>query len=182
MNCREADQLIQRSLDQSLDGADRALLDGHLDGCEGCRASWRQYRRLAAATRHWIENGASDPGPSFTESVMSAISRAPAARLAGSRAAIGWAFAGCAAMAAAAWLALPHETLTSIWHSGWSLPTASSVAANNLHALRSLSETVSRPPALPVSPLLWGITFGAAAAVNIVMAQRAARRSRRGLA
>ena len=182
MNCREADHLVQQSLDRPLDGADRTRLDAHLEGCESCRASLRQYRQLAATTRNWIESGTPDPGDEFTQRVIKAVSLSPERRSAGSRAAIGWALAGCAAIAATAWLAIPHDTITSIWHGGWSLPNASSVATNNVQALRSLAEMVDRPPTLPVSPVLWGLVFGAAAAVNVAMAQRAARKSRRGLA
>jgi len=182
MNCKEADHLVQQSLDNPLNSADRARLDAHLDSCEGCRASLRQYRQLAAATRNWIETGIKDPGPAFTQRVIGAVAQAPVPNASASRAAIGWALAGCAAAAAVTWLAVPHDTITSIWHGGWSLPTASSVAANNVNALRSLAETVARPPTLPVSPMLWGIVFSAAAAVNVAMAQRAARKSRRGLA
>jgi anti-sigma factor RsiW len=46
MNCRKAEELLQRSIDGRLDGRAQDLLAKHLESCPGCRKAEREYRSM----------------------------------------------------------------------------------------------------------------------------------------
>lgn len=51
MNCRKADQLLQRSFDGRLAGREPELLAGHLQACPACRKAEEEYRALFGLLR-----------------------------------------------------------------------------------------------------------------------------------
>ncbi len=71
MNCREAETLIQQSLDQTLTPEERQRLEAHFQRCPVCRQAWAEYRQLTQATAAWMKQVlADDPGDVFTQRVM----------------------------------------------------------------------------------------------------------------
>ena len=71
MNCREAETLIQQSLDQTLMPEERQRLEAHFQRCPSCRQAWNEYRQLTQATSVWIKQAlADDPGDAFTQRVL----------------------------------------------------------------------------------------------------------------
>lgn len=71
--CREAIDLIQKSLDETLSVDERRQLDAHIDNCEECRSAFEEYRLLASFSKEWITSGITDPGDEFTDRVMMLI-------------------------------------------------------------------------------------------------------------
>jgi hypothetical protein len=55
MNCRQADSLVQESLDRALTAAERADLDLHAAVCEPCRIAWEEYRALSGLAAAWAQ-------------------------------------------------------------------------------------------------------------------------------
>ena len=77
MNCRRADELIQRSLDGTLTARERGELDAHLDGCAACRSASEAYRHLTHRATDWTRRPAEEvqkSGPdAFTAQVLARI-------------------------------------------------------------------------------------------------------------
>ena len=72
MNCRSAEDEIQKSLDGLLTPGERAGLDAHLAACAACRHAWDAHRRLARAAGRWTRPQ-DDPGDAFTAQVLARI-------------------------------------------------------------------------------------------------------------
>jgi hypothetical protein len=64
MNCRNAENIMQDSLDRDLTPAERAALDTHTAACQACREAWEGYRLLSGFAASWAretpETGISD--------------------------------------------------------------------------------------------------------------------------
>jgi anti-sigma factor RsiW len=63
MNCRQVVELMTDYLEGTLSAADRARFEGHIAGCDGCRAYLAQMR----ATRRIIGRLAEEPIPEPVE-------------------------------------------------------------------------------------------------------------------
>ena len=78
MNCRSAEDEIQKSLDGSLTPAERARLDAHMADCAACRRDWEAHRALARAAGRWARPlPQDDPGDMFNAAVLSRIAARP---------------------------------------------------------------------------------------------------------
>lgn len=77
MNCRSAEDEIQRSLDGALTPGERARLDAHVASCAACRRAWDEHRLLARAAGRWTRPQ-DDPGNAFTAEVLARIAARPA--------------------------------------------------------------------------------------------------------
>lgn len=78
MNCRSAEDEIQKSLDGSLTPDERARLDAHVATCATCRRTWDEHRLLARAAGRWARPRPSDdPGDAFTAQVLARIAAHP---------------------------------------------------------------------------------------------------------
>ncbi len=78
MNCRSAEEEIQKSLDSALSPAERARLDAHVASCAACRRSWDEHRVLARAAGRWARpRTEDDPGDAFNAAVLARISARP---------------------------------------------------------------------------------------------------------
>jgi hypothetical protein len=75
-DCRNAMEIIQKSLDDPLTPEERASLDRHLASCGECGKALEEYRALSTLSKEWIAPAACDPGDQFTRRVMSAIASA----------------------------------------------------------------------------------------------------------
>lgn len=182
MKCQQADDLIQKALDSPLSPGDRAQLDAHIAECSACASALSQYRELARTTRTWLAD--TDAVRSdFTASVLARIQADPSTPSHKSLAAFLWLTGATALAAAVAYALLPsgmawHMTT----HASFTLPNLASLAGWQGDELRSMGALVSAPPSIPVSTMMCAGAVAFALAVNILMAQRATRRSRRGLA
>lgn len=79
MNCRSAEDEIQKSLDEALTSGERARLDAHLASCAACVRAREEHRRLARAAGRWIRpQPQDDPGEAFTARVLARIASRPA--------------------------------------------------------------------------------------------------------
>ena len=79
MNCRSAEEEIQKSLDGVLTPGERARLDAHLSSCAACRRAWDEHRLLARAAGRWTRPlPQDDPGDAFTAQVLARIAARPA--------------------------------------------------------------------------------------------------------
>jgi anti-sigma factor RsiW len=123
MNCRAAEELIQRSLDAALSSQERARLEMHLADCPACRQAQSQYRRLSQAAEDW----ARCPAPSemsageFTAQVMARLAAAPAPRFLWPRLlAAGMVLLFAAALSPVAASLLP---VLPAWHPAWTMPS-----------------------------------------------------------
>lgn len=63
MNCRQVVELMTEYLDGALSAEDRARVEDHLNGCDGCRAYLAQLR----ATREVVGRLAEEPIPKAVE-------------------------------------------------------------------------------------------------------------------
>lgn len=77
MNCRSAEDEIQKSLDGALTPDERARLDAHVAFCTVCRRTWDEHRLLARAAGRWTRPE-DDPGDAFTAQVLARIASRPA--------------------------------------------------------------------------------------------------------
>lgn len=78
MNCRSAEDELQKLLDGVLTPVERARLDEHLLICRSCRRTVDAQRRLARAAGRWIRPGPQDdPGEDFTARVLTQIAARP---------------------------------------------------------------------------------------------------------
>ncbi len=78
MNCPDAENEMQKSLDGTLTPAEWERLDAHLASCPECRRAWDEHRLLARAARRWTQPAAQDdPGDAFTARVVSQIAARP---------------------------------------------------------------------------------------------------------
>lgn len=77
MNCRSAENEIQKSLDGALTPGERVRLDTHLESCAACRRAWDEGRLLARAAGRWARPQ-DDPGDAFTVQVLARIASRPA--------------------------------------------------------------------------------------------------------
>ncbi len=78
MNCRSAEDEIQKSLDGALTPGERARLDAHVASCPACRRAWDEGRLLARAAGRWARPRPSDdPGDAFTAQVLARIASRP---------------------------------------------------------------------------------------------------------
>ena len=74
MNCRMAEEEIQKSLDGILRHSERERLDAHLASCAACRQAWAEYRLLARAAGRWAHpTHEDDPGEAFNARVLARI-------------------------------------------------------------------------------------------------------------
>ncbi len=79
MNCRSAEDEIQKSLDGALTPGERARLDAHVASCAGCRRAWNEGRLLARAAGRWARlRPSDDPGDAFNAQVLARIAIRPA--------------------------------------------------------------------------------------------------------
>jgi len=76
MNCRSAEDEIQKSLDGALTPGERARLDAHLASCAACRRAWDEHRLLARAAGRWVRPQ-DDPGDAFTAATLARIAARP---------------------------------------------------------------------------------------------------------
>jgi predicted anti-sigma-YlaC factor YlaD len=76
MNCRSAEDEIQKSLDGALTPGQRARLDAHVASCAACRRAWDEGHLLARAAGRWIRPR-DDPGDAFTAQVLARIAARP---------------------------------------------------------------------------------------------------------
>ena len=82
MTCEQAEPLLARAADGTLDPRRLAALAGHLEACPGCRAALETQHAVRAAVAARPDQ---PPSPGFTARVMAALpERQPAA------AALGW--------------------------------------------------------------------------------------------
>ncbi|MGI6435534.1 MAG: zf-HC2 domain-containing protein [Syntrophomonadaceae bacterium] len=72
MNCREARQSISPYLDGVLDSKETLLVQLHLDGCQQCRADYRDQARLSELLRFMGKDIKPAP-PGFKDAVMQAV-------------------------------------------------------------------------------------------------------------
>jgi len=70
---REAEWLIQKSLDMPLSAGERQRLDRHLASCDACRTAWEDYRRLTRTADKWVSAASTDPGDDFTLRIMAEL-------------------------------------------------------------------------------------------------------------
>lgn len=78
MNCRSAEDEIQKLLDGSLTPDERARLDAHVATCATCRRTWDEHRLLARAAGRWTRpRPDDDPGDAFTAQVLARIAVRP---------------------------------------------------------------------------------------------------------
>ena len=78
MNCRSAEDEIQKSLDGVLTPGERARLDAHPASCAACHRAWDEQRLLARAAGRWMRPlPADDPGDAFTAQVLGRIAARP---------------------------------------------------------------------------------------------------------
>ncbi|MGI6434103.1 MAG: zf-HC2 domain-containing protein [Syntrophomonadaceae bacterium] len=89
MNCREARQSISPYLDGVLDSKETLLVQLHLDGCQQCRADYRDQVRLSELLRFMGKDIKPAP-PGFKDAVMQAV-QTEAARAARPRLRAAWA-------------------------------------------------------------------------------------------
>jgi anti-sigma factor RsiW len=87
MQCRHAEILIHKSLDEPLAPRERAFLDRHVQTCDACRTAWAEFRQLSRAADQWMAGANSDdPGGEFVDNVMARIAaEKPAQPLTGTR-------------------------------------------------------------------------------------------------
>lgn len=81
MNCFQAEELIQWSLDGPLSTEDRRALEVHLEHCAACCRAREEYRRLSRLATAWTKDPVREaaPGDDFTARVMARIAFPPAA-------------------------------------------------------------------------------------------------------
>lgn len=78
ITCRQAEEEIQKSLDQDLTLPERERLDAHLDCCEACRHAWAELHLLTRAGRRWASPTlADDPGEAFNAQVLARLVTRP---------------------------------------------------------------------------------------------------------
>ena len=79
MNCFDAEELVQRSLDGALTVDERRALEGHLEDCAACRRAREEYRLLSRLATTWTNGTArdGDPGDAFTAQVIAHIASTP---------------------------------------------------------------------------------------------------------
>lgn len=78
MNCRTAEEEIQKSLDGLLTPAERTRLDVHMADCAACRRGWAAHRVLARAAGRWVRPlPEDDPGEVFTAQVLARLALRP---------------------------------------------------------------------------------------------------------
>ncbi|OGL14864.1 MAG: hypothetical protein A3G97_11105 [Candidatus Rokubacteria bacterium RIFCSPLOWO2_12_FULL_69_21] len=74
MNCREARELFSAKADDLLTAEQRAALDGHLQGCAGCRHEWERFRQTVSLLQ---SVGEARAPAGFATRVMEASRREP---------------------------------------------------------------------------------------------------------
>lgn len=175
MNCRDADNLIQESLDRSLSARDRDRLDAHLQTCPACAKLWTEYRQIARTTRAWLHTAGDASRDDLKARVLAQIaaSPAPAARFARTKTTLAWTVLAAAVVAGAF---VPLERIPDTAHTAFTLPSMMTILSGDMAVLRHFGETLQQPPVVPVSSLLCTATLISAIAANVFLAQRAARR------
>lgn len=178
MNCRDADNLIQESLDRSLSAQDRDRLDAHLQTCPACAKIWTEYRQIAKTTRAWLDTAGGDSRDEIKACVLAQIAAppAPATRFAQARATLAWTALAAAAIVAGAFAFIPTERIPDAAHMAFTLPGMMTILSGDMAALRHFGDTLQQPPIVPASSLLCTVTLISAIAANVFLAQRAARR------
>ncbi len=85
--CARARDLLGSRPDTTLESATAALLDGHLAGCDDCRAIETALADARAVLPSLVEV---DPGPAFTDAVLQVTTVRDAARRRAAAAPVGW--------------------------------------------------------------------------------------------
>jgi anti-sigma factor RsiW len=179
MNCRDADNLIQESLDRPLSAQDRDRLDAHLQTCPACAKIWTEYRQIARTTRAWLDTASGESQDDIKERVLAQIaaSPAPATRCGQAKTTLAWTLLAAAAIAASgAFAFVPVERIPDDAHTAFTLPSLMTILGGDMAALRHFGDTLQQPPIVPVSSLLCTVTLISAIAANVFLAQRAAKR------
>jgi hypothetical protein len=110
MNCHQADNIIQESLDRALTAVERANLDMHLAGCAACAKRWAEYRALSGHAAAWVQP-AVQPTVSDSDFAARVLMRIESRARAAERKVAVWprwvAAAGCTALVAGILAAVP---------------------------------------------------------------------------
>jgi anti-sigma factor RsiW len=184
MNCRDADNLIQESLDRSLSVQDRAKLDAHLQDCPSCAKLWAEYRQIAKTARAWLDTAVPESGAGIKTRVLAEIASSPARseRLLPARATLIWTVIAAVAVVVGAFTLLPGAQLPSAAHDAVRLPGVMTILSADLTALRRFGDALAQPPIIPIPSMVSIGVLISAAAANIALARRAARSGHRGTA
>ena len=181
MNCRFAQDDIQKSLDGLLTPGERARLDAHIVGCAACRRDWDAHRVLMRAAGRWVRPlPQDDPGDAFTAAVLARV----AARLASppARPPI-WLPLAATGLLLVLLAFLPGLLLPSLENvgvaarqmPGWLLANLRGVPTDTSATWAALTAGV------PIRPWVWAALLGAAAVNTLFCIQARQGYSRRSL-
>ncbi len=178
MTCCSADKLMMKSLDGTLTGVERELLEHHLQDCAVCRQAWEEQRSLALLARRWVPRAAPTemPADDFAAQVLARVAdrSQPAPRsLWLPLMASGLAMLTLAALPHSLWPVLPNFGGAAQALPGWLLATGRSLPADTL----TIWADAQRNPV--AAPWSWGVVV-AACVVNASFYACAARSRLKG--
>ena len=75
MNCRKAEKLISKQLDNRLEARESAWLEDHLQNCPACARLASDYQQLKNMTAELKVEA--EPQPYFTERLLARLSSEP---------------------------------------------------------------------------------------------------------